>query len=95
MEHEQNAFGNSQTQRNHDMNYQMTSAVSRECLEISRQIMNNSPNAIAAAIKSINAGYNKNLNGYNEEIEAFGNCFESKEFIEGTQAFLEKRRPNF
>ena len=67
----------------------------QKCLEISRQIMNNSPNAIAAAIKSINAGYNKNLNGYNEEIEAFGNCFESKEFIEGTQAFLEKRRPNF
>ena len=57
--------------------------------------MKNSPNAIAAAIKSINAGYNKELNGYNEEIESFGNCFESDEFTEGTQAFLEKRRPNF
>ena len=67
----------------------------QKCLEISRQIMKNSPNAIAAAIKSINAGYNKDLNGYNEEIESFGNCFESDEFIEGTQAFLEKRRPNF
>ena len=67
----------------------------QKCLEISRQIMKNSPNAIAAAIKSINAGYNKDLNGYNEEIESFGNCFESDEFTEGTQAFLEKRRPNF
>jgi enoyl-CoA hydratase len=67
----------------------------QKCIEISRQIMKNSPNAIAAAIKSINAGYNKDLNGYNEEIESFGNCFESNEFIEGTQAFLEKRRANF
>lgn len=66
-----------------------------KCFEISKQIMKNSPNAIAAAIKSINAGYNKDLNGYNEEIESFGNCFQSDEFIEGTQAFLEKRRPNF
>ena len=66
-----------------------------KCFEISKQIMKNSPNAIAAAIKSINAGYNKDLNGYNEEIESFGNCFQSEEFIEGTQAFLEKRRPNF
>ena len=66
-----------------------------KCFEISKQIMKNSPNAIAAAIKSINAGYNKDLNGYKEEIESFGNCFQSDEFIEGTQAFLEKRRPNF
>lgn len=66
-----------------------------KCFEISKQIMKNSPKAIAAAIKSINAGYNKDLNGYNEEIESFGNCFQSDEFIEGTQAFLEKRRPNF
>ena len=66
-----------------------------KCFEISKQIMKNSPNAIAAAIKSINAGYNKDLNGYNEEIESFGNCFQSDEFIEGTQSFLEKRRPNF
>ena len=67
----------------------------QKCLEISKHIIKNSPNAISAAIKSINAGYSKDLNGYNEEIESFGNCFESKEFIEGTQAFLEKRRPNF
>lgn len=67
----------------------------QKCFDISNQIIKNSPSAITAAIKSINAGYNKDLNGYNEEIESFGNCFETDEFIEGTQAFLEKRRPNF
>ena len=42
----------------------------QKCLEISKHIIKNSPNAISAAIKSINAGYSKDLNGYNEEIES-------------------------
>ena len=33
--------------------------------------------------------------GYQKEIEEFGNCFGSDEFIEGTNAFMEKRKPNF
>ena len=35
------------------------------------------------------------LNGFEVEINSFGNCFETKDFIEGTSAFLEKRKPNF
>jgi enoyl-CoA hydratase len=66
-----------------------------KCLKLASSIINNSPNAITAAIKAINSGFNNQLNGYEIEIEEFGNCFGSKEFIEGTNAFIEKRKPNF
>tara|TARA_B100000767_G_scaffold157282_1_gene147853 strand:+ start:5600 stop:6373 length:774 start_codon:yes stop_codon:yes gene_type:complete len=66
-----------------------------KCEELAHQIAKNSPNAISAAIKSINAGFDSNLNGFEVEISSFGNCFETEDFIEGTTAFLEKRKPNF
>jgi enoyl-CoA hydratase len=33
--------------------------------------------------------------GYQVEIDNFGSCFGTEEFIEGTTAFLEKRRAEF
>ena len=66
-----------------------------KCLKLASSIINNSPSAITAAIKAINSGFNNQLNGYESEIEEFGNCFGSEEFIEGTNAFIEKRKPNF
>jgi enoyl-CoA hydratase len=66
-----------------------------KCEELALQISKNSPNAISAAIKSINAGFDSNLNGFEVEISSFGSCFETEDFIEGTTAFLEKRKPNF
>lgn len=55
----------------------------------------NSSTAISKAIVAINANYKHDLNGYETEIEQFGNCFGTKDFKEGTTAFLEKRKPNF
>lgn len=65
------------------------------CLKIAGKICKNSPNAIQNAINAINANYADGTDGFETEIEAFGNCFGTKEFIEGTSAFLEKRKPNF
>jgi enoyl-CoA hydratase len=63
--------------------------------KLANKICNNSGTAIKSAIKSVNANYVDNLNGYNVEIAEFGNCFGTEEFKEGTTAFLEKRKANF
>ena len=63
--------------------------------EIATKILNNSPSAIASAIRSVNANFNDGVNGYDIEIEEFGKCFGTSDFVEGTTAFLEKRKPNF
>ena len=67
----------------------------QKATEIADKILNNSASAIEAAIKSINANYKDGINGFEVEIEEFGKCFGTKEFKEGTTAFLEKRKPNF
>lgn len=64
-------------------------------MKMGTKIMRNSPMAISNAIKAINANYKDGIDGFSEEINAFGNCFGTKEFIEGTSAFLEKRKPTF
>ncbi len=66
-----------------------------KCVEIANKIMRNSPMAIATAIQCVNAGYQDGVNGYEVEIESFGRCFGTKDFIEGTGAFLNKQKPSF
>lgn len=65
------------------------------CLKLASKIAENSPKAIGYAIKAVNAGFNNSENGYEAEIEAFGKCFGTTDFKEGTTAFLEKRKANF
>jgi enoyl-CoA hydratase len=66
-----------------------------KCFEITNKISSKSPTAIRTAIKVINAGYNNNVNGFEVEIEEFGKSFGSKDFREGVDAFIEKRKANF
>jgi enoyl-CoA hydratase len=63
--------------------------------KIASKICNNSGNAIKSAIKAVNANYTAGVNGYDVEVTEFGNCFGTEEFVEGTTAFVEKRKPNF
>ncbi|MEL6918780.1 MAG: enoyl-CoA hydratase-related protein, partial [Bacteroidota bacterium] len=65
------------------------------CEKIAGRISNNSPVAIGYAIKAINDGFKNTTNGYASEIEAFGSCFGTADFKEGTTAFLEKRKADF
>ncbi|MEE9406814.1 MAG: enoyl-CoA hydratase-related protein [Polaribacter sp.] len=63
--------------------------------KIASKIMRNSSTAISEAIRAINANFEDGVNGFEAEIEAFGECFGTDDFKEGTTAFLEKRKPNF
>ncbi|MBT8283351.1 MAG: enoyl-CoA hydratase/isomerase family protein [Muriicola sp.] len=65
------------------------------CKDIAKKIAKNSPKAISQAIKAINAGFKNEVNGFEVEIEAFGQCFGTDDFKEGTSAFLEKRKASF
>ncbi|MDN3675452.1 enoyl-CoA hydratase-related protein [Flavobacterium branchiarum] len=65
------------------------------CNTIAEKIIKNAPIAISKAIKAINANYKDGKNGYEVEIKSFGKCFGTKDFIEGTTAFLEKRKAVF
>lgn len=64
-------------------------------LELAGKIARNSPTALAAAIRAVNAGYEPGADGMEREIEEFGKCFGTADFKEGTSAFMEKRKANF
>lgn len=51
------------------------------------------PLAVARCITTANAVYGKN--GFEVELESFGECFETNDMKEGTEAFLQKRKPQF
>jgi enoyl-CoA hydratase len=65
------------------------------CNGIAQKIIKNSPYAIGKAIKAVNANFKEGKNGYETEIKAFGKCFGTEDFKEGTTAFLEKRKATF
>lgn len=65
------------------------------CNTIAQKITKNAPLAIGYAIKAMNANFKEGKNGYETEINAFGKCFGTEDFREGTTAFLEKRKAIF
>jgi enoyl-CoA hydratase len=64
--------------------------------ELATTIAANSPKALAAAKRAIQAAFNGNIaSGLDTEAQLFGDLFESADQREGMLAFIEKRAPVF
>jgi enoyl-CoA hydratase len=59
-------------------------------------ISKNSPLAVSFSKEVMNAGIDLTIpEGLNLELEKFSSIFSSQDFVEGTNAFIEKRKANF
>jgi enoyl-CoA hydratase len=65
-----------------------------KCKEILQVIHAKAPLAIAKVIECVNF-FDHTQAGYDFEVKKFGECFRTEDKIEGTSAFLEKRKPGF
>jgi enoyl-CoA hydratase len=69
--------------------------------EIVQLIQSKAPIAIGKIIECINiavvsdSSFTNGKNGYDKEVQAFGDCFITEDMKEGTAAFLEKRKADF
>jgi enoyl-CoA hydratase len=61
---------------------------------ILEQIIKKAPLAVSRCITAANSVFGPE-NGYDTEIEAFGQCFDTEDMKEGAAAFLEKRKAEF
>jgi len=65
------------------------------CEIMAKKIMTKAPIAVAKVIASVNAYFEDGVNGLDYEIDQFGECCTTEDFIEGGTAFMEKRLANF
>ncbi len=63
--------------------------------EILEKIATKAPIAIAKTIECVNAHFDKIVDGYEYEINAFGETADTEDFKEGAAAFVEKRAADF
>lgn len=66
-----------------------------KCKNILDKIRTKSPLVVDQLIACANSYMNKTEDGFELEIDEFGNCFSTEDFKEGTNAFLEKRKAEF
>ncbi|HMR44168.1 MAG TPA: enoyl-CoA hydratase-related protein [Saprospiraceae bacterium] len=63
--------------------------------EILRKIAAKGPLAVAKTIETVNAYFDKNVDGFAKEVHEFGQLMVSEDLKEGAAAFTEKRKANF
>lgn len=63
--------------------------------EILKKIAAKAPLAISKVIESVNAYFDKQIDGFAFEVHSFGKTSDSEDFKEGATAFIEKRKPVF
>lgn len=69
--------------------------------EILATIQTKAPIAVSKIIECVNvavvsdSAYTNGKSGFEKEIEAFGECFDTEDMKEGVTAFMEKRKANF
>jgi len=63
--------------------------------ELIEKIASKAPVAISKIIASVNAFYTDGVNGFDVEVNEFGNCCATEDFKEGASAFVEKRKAAF
>ena len=66
-----------------------------KAIGILQTVLSKAPIAVAKCIEAANAVYNEKQDGFQLEVDAFGACFGTEDKVEGTTAFLEKRKPAF
>ncbi|MDH5398905.1 MAG: enoyl-CoA hydratase-related protein [Cyclobacteriaceae bacterium] len=67
----------------------------QKCHEILNKIAEKAPLAISMVIDCVNTFYHSDENGYQKEANSFQRCAGTGDFKEGTNAFIEKRKPVF
>lgn len=63
-------------------------------VELANKILNKAPLAVSHVIDCTNASFSNN-SGYQTEANAFSSAIKTEDFVEGTSAFLEKRKAKF
>jgi enoyl-CoA hydratase len=66
-----------------------------KCMEVLSKMKTKPPLALASIIRTVNAYYTHDQDGFSTEVAEFGKCFGTDDFREGTTAFLEKRKAVF
>jgi len=77
-------------------NHEVASGTEVEkAVEIVKKICKKAPLAIAGVISTVNDYYDESKNGFESEVEAFGNLGDTEDFKEGATAFIEKRKASW